>query len=183
MPVQLLLILKQLISIESLSRHEDVAADLMEIFLKGKGLNDLYGKIAIDSAKIAYEMYTEIFNSERFKKLEAKGACTQKVLWASTSSKDPSFSDVKYVEALIGPDTINTLPMETIDAFRDHGVAKAELEHNLMKSTQELEKLKENGINIDEITQKLEDEGVQKFNKAYDSLIKAIDSKKKKQMA
>lgn len=158
----------------------DVMVDPM---LKGKKLDKLVGEVAIDSAKEAYHIYKEVFFSDRFRELEKKGAKVQKVLWASTSSKDPSFSDVKYVEALIGPDTINTLPMETIDAFRDHGVAKAELEHNLMKSTQELEKLKENGINIDEITQKLEDEGVQKFNKAYDSLIKAIDSKKKKQMA
>jgi len=158
----------------------DVMVDPM---LKEKKLDNLVGEIAIDSAKEAYRIYKEVFFSDRFRELEKKGAKVQKVLWASTSSKDPSFSDVKYVEALIGPDTINTLPMETIDAFRDHGVAKEELEHNLVKSKQELEKLKESGINIDEITQKLEEEGVQKFNKAYDSLIKAIDSKKKKQMA
>lgn len=156
---------------------------MVDPILKEKKLDSLVGEVAIDSAKEAYHIYKEVFFSDRFRELEKKGAKVQKVLWASTSSKDPSFSDVKYVEALIGPDTINTLPMETIDAFRDHGVAKEELEHNLVKSSRELEKLKENGINIDEITQKLEDEGVQKFNKAYDSLIKAIDSKKKKQMA
>jgi transaldolase len=156
---------------------------MLDPVLKEKKLDKLVGEIAIDSAKEAYHIFKEVFFSERFRELEKKGAKIQKVLWASTSTKDPSFSDVKYVEALIGPDTINTLPLETIEAFRDHGVAKDELENNLMKATQELEKLKENGINIDQITQKLEEEGVQKFNKAYDSLLKAIDSKKKKQMA
>jgi transaldolase/transaldolase/glucose-6-phosphate isomerase len=156
---------------------------MIDPILKEKKLDKLVGEIAIDSAKEAYHIFKEVFFSERFRELEKKGAKLQKVLWASTSTKDPSFSDVKYVEALIGPDTINTLPLETIEAFRDHGVAKDDLENNLMKATQELEKLKENGINIDDITQKLEEEGVQKFNKAYDSLLKAIDSKKKKQMA
>jgi transaldolase/transaldolase/glucose-6-phosphate isomerase len=151
--------------------------------LKEKNLNNLVGEIAIDSAKEAYQVYKEVFFSERFRNLEKQGAHKQKVLWASTSSKDPSFSDVKYVEALIGPDTINTLPLETIEAFRDHGKAAAHLENNLIQTRQQLAQLKENGINIDEITQKLEEEGVQKFNKAYDSLLKAIDSKKKKQMA
>jgi transaldolase/transaldolase/glucose-6-phosphate isomerase len=156
---------------------------MIDPILKEKKLDKLVGEIAIDSAKEAYHIFKEVFFSERFRELEKKGAKLQKVLWASTSTKDPSFSDVKYVEALIGPDTINTLPLETIEAFRDHGVAKDDLENNLMKATQELEKLKENGINIDDITQKLEEEGVQKFNKAYDSLLKAIGSKKKKQMA
>jgi transaldolase/transaldolase/glucose-6-phosphate isomerase len=156
---------------------------MLDPVLKEKNLNNLVGEIAIDSAKEAYQIYKEVFFSERFRNLEKQGAHKQKVLWASTSSKDPSFSDVKYVEALIGPDTINTLPLETIEAFRDHGKAAANLENNLLQTRQQLTQLKENGINIDEITQKLEEEGVQKFNKAYDSLLKAIDSKKKKQMA
>lgn len=156
---------------------------LLDPILKEKKLDNLVGEIAIASAKKAYEIYKEVFFSDRFRNLEKKGAKKQKVLWASTSTKDPSFSDVKYVEALIGPDTINTLPMETIDAFRDHGIAQAHLENNLVKATQELQKLKDNGINIDDITQQLEDEGVQKFNKAYATLLKAIDEKKKKQLA
>ena len=156
---------------------------LIDPILKEKKLDQLVGEIAIASAKKAYEIYKEVFFSDRFRNLEKKGAKKQKVLWASTSSKDPSFSDVKYVEALIGPNTINTLPMETIDAFRDHGKVADHLENNLLKATQELQQLKDNGINIDEITQKLEIEGVEKFNKAYDALLKAIDSKKKKAMA
>jgi transaldolase/transaldolase/glucose-6-phosphate isomerase len=156
---------------------------LIDPILKEKKLDSLAGEIAIASAKKAYEIYKEVFFSDRFRSLEQKGANKQKVLWASTSSKDPSFSDVKYVEALIGPDTINTLPMETIDAFRDHGNAANRLENNLLQATQHLEQLKENGINLDELTQQLEEEGVQKFNKAYDSLLKAIAEKKQKQMA
>ncbi len=156
---------------------------MIDPILKEKKLDNLVGEIAIASAKKAYEIYKEIFYSDRFRNLEQKGAKKQKVLWASTSSKDPSFSDVKYVEALIGPDTINTLPMETIDAFRDHGKATDDLENNLLKATEQLQQLKDNGINIDDITQKLEEEGVQKFNKAYDSLLKAIESKKQKAMA
>lgn len=156
---------------------------LLDPILKEKKLDNLVGEIAIASAKKAYEIYKEVFFSDRFRNLENKGAQKQKVLWASTSTKDPSFSDVKYVEALIGPNTINTLPMETIDAFRDHGKAADHLENNLMKATQELQQLKDNGINIDDITQQLEEEGVQKFNKAYGTLLKAIDEKKKKQLA
>ena len=156
---------------------------MVDPILKEKKLDTLIGEVAIASAKKAYEIYKEVFFSDRFRNLEKKGAKKQKVLWASTSSKDPSFSDVKYVEALIGPDTINTLPLETIEAFKDHGKAADHLENNLLKATQELQQLKDNGINIDDIAQKLEEEGVQKFNKAYDSLLKAIDSKKKKAMA
>src|SRR5690606_1612832 len=113
------------------------------------------------------EIYKKVFNSERFKKLEAKGAKRQRVLWASTSSKDPSFSDVKYVEALIGPETINTMPLETIEAFNDHGHAESLLEQDLDSASRVMEQLKENGININTITQKLEDEGIEKFNKPY----------------
>lgn len=156
---------------------------LIDPILKEKKLDNLVGEIAIASAKKAYEIYKEVFFSDRFRNLEKKGAKKQKVLWASTSAKDPAFSDVKYVEALIGPNTINTLPMETIDAFRDHGKAQDHLENNLMKATQELQQLKDNGINIDDITQQLEEEGVQKFNKAYETLLNAIDEKKKKQLA
>ncbi len=156
---------------------------MLDPVLKEKKLDDLIGEVAIASAKVAYENFKQVFFGGRFRQLEKAGAKKQKVLWASTSTKDPSFSDVKYVEALIGPDTINTLPMETIDAFRDHGKVQDHLENNLLKARRELEKLEENDINIDEATQKLEEEGVKKFNKAYDDLIKAIESKRKKQMA
>lgn len=150
---------------------------LLDPQLKAKGLNDLNGEVAIASAKMAYQIYKEVFGSDRYKKLEAKGAHKQKVLWASTSSKDPSFSDVKYVEALIGPDTINTLPLETIDAFRDHGKAANRLEDNLDAVKKQLEKLEQNGFNLDEVSDHLEKDGIQKFNKSFNQLLSAIGEK------
>lgn len=153
----------------------DVMVDPM---LKEKNADDLVGEVAIASAKKAYQIYLEMVESDRFKKLEEKGAQRQRVLWASTSTKDPSFSDVKYVEALIGKDTINTLPMETIDAFRDHGEAADSISVNMDEANQVMKDLKDKGINIDEITQKLEDEGIEKFNKAYDELLKSINDQK-----
>lgn len=122
----------------------------------------------------------EEFTSERFKNLEAKAAKQQRVLWASTGSKDPSVSDVKYVEALIGNETINTIPMETLLAFRDHGVAANRLEDDMDIATNILARLKENGINIDAITQQLEDEGIEKFNQPYDKLLKVIEKQRQK---
>jgi transaldolase len=156
---------------------------LIDPILQEKGLGNLKGEVAIASAKEAYQIYKEAFQGERFKKLGKQGAKPQKVLWASTSSKDPAFSDVKYVEALIGPNTINTLPMETIDAFRDHGQAANLLENDLPHASMVLQQLKDNGIDINDITRKLEEEGVEKFNKAFDKLLNAIDSKKKKALA
>ena len=152
---------------------------LIDPLLKEKGLSKMKGEVAIASAKKAYEINKEVFNSERFKNLEAKGAKRQRVLWASTSSKDPSFSDVKYIDALIGPDTINTIPIETLEAFNDHGKAESHLEDDLDKATQLLLQLKEKGIDINTITQQLEDEGIEKFNKAYDKLLVAIENQKR----
>ncbi|MEO5947869.1 MAG: transaldolase [Chitinophagaceae bacterium] len=142
------------------------------------GLSDLKGETAIASAKKAYEIYRDIFSGERFKKLEEKRAKRQRVLWASTSTKDATSSDVKYVEALIGPETINTIPVETLEAFRNHGLPENRLEDGLKDATQLLAHLKENKIDLDDITQKLEDEGIQKFNKAYDKILGAIEKKK-----
>jgi transaldolase/transaldolase/glucose-6-phosphate isomerase len=151
---------------------------LTDPILKEKKLNSLVGEVAIASAKRAYEIYKKVFFSDRFRELEKKGGTKQKVLWASTSTKDPAFSDVKYVEALIGPNTINTLPMETIDAFLDHGKIADHLENNLLKAQNLLNQLSENGINLDDLTQQLEIEGVEKFNKSYDSLLKAVGEKR-----
>jgi transaldolase len=154
----------------------DVMVDPM---LEEKGLSGLKGEVAIASAKKAYEIYKNIFNNDRFKKLLEKGAKTQRLLWASTGSKDPAFSDVKYIEALIGPKTVNTVPMETLEAYKDHGEPKSRLEDDVDKATQVLNDLKNAGINIDEITQKLEDEGVEKFNKPYNKLMDAIETQRK----
>jgi transaldolase/transaldolase/glucose-6-phosphate isomerase len=152
---------------------------LIDPLLEQKGLREIKGQVAIAAAKKAYEIYKEVFNGDRFKKLEARGATRQRVLWASTSSKDPSVSDVKYVEALIGPQTINTIPMETLEAFNDHGRAESHLEDDVGKATQILALLEEEGINTEAIAQQLEDEGIEKFKKAYDTLLEAIERRKR----
>lgn len=156
---------------------------LVDPMLNEKGLDDLKGEIAIALARKAYEIYKREFSSDRFKKLEAKGAKPQRLLWASTSSKDPSFSDVKYVEALIGPKTVNTIPMETLEAFRDHGKAASRLEDDLDKATQALERVEQAGIHLTDISQQLEEEGIEKFNKPYDNLLEAINRQKEKSLA
>ena len=153
---------------------------MVDPLLKEKGADHLVGKIAIASAKLAYQIFLEMIGSDRFKKLEEKGAQKQRVLYASTGTKDPSFSDVLYVESIIGKDSINTLPIETIDAFRDHGLAAETLTTNLRDANKQMVELKDTGIDLDKITRKLEDEGIEKFNQAFEKLIKSIDSQKRK---
>lgn len=153
---------------------------MVDPLLKEKNADSLVGEVAIASAKKAYQIYLDMVASPRYKKLEALGAQTQRVLWASTSTKDPSFSDVKYVESLIGPDTINTLPLDTIAAFRDHGQVANTINTNLDHADKVLEALKTHGIAIDKITQTLEDEGIDKFNKAFEKLLNSIEDQKYK---
>jgi transaldolase len=153
---------------------------MIDPLLDEKGLSDLKGEVAIASAKKAYEIYKRVYSTERWKALEAKGGKPQRLLWASTSSKNPAFKDTKYVEALIGPDTVDTVPLETIEAFRDHGIAADTLMLGLDKATETLGRLKAAGIDINEITQKLEDEGIDKFNKPFEKLLKAIEDQKTK---
>lgn len=138
----------------------------------------LQGQVAIASAKVAYQIYQEIILSERFHKLAAKGAGPQRLLWASTSTKNPSYSDVIYVEPLIGRDTINTVPIETLDAYREHGQPTASLEEDVQTAYQVLDRLPEAGIDLDAITQQLEVEGVEKFIKAFEKLMIALEEKK-----
>jgi transaldolase len=151
---------------------------LIDPMLEEMGAPQLKGEVAIASAKKAYQIYKRVFSSDRFKKLQEKGALPQHVLWASTGTKDPSFSDTKYVEALIGPETVNTIPIETLDAYRDHGQPANRLEQDLDKAIQVLDELKKIGINLDELTAQLESEGIEKFNKPYDRLLQAIEGKK-----
>ena len=153
---------------------------LVDPMLDEKGLGDLKGEVAIASAKKAYEIYKRVFSGPRWEKLAAQGAQPQRLLWASTSSKNPAFKDTKYVEALIGPATVDTVPLETIEAFRDHGVATNSLEKGLDTATEILNKLKSAGIDIDKITQQLEDEGIEKFNKPFEKLLQAIEDQKNK---
>jgi transaldolase len=153
---------------------------LVDPLLDEKGLGDLKGEVAIASAKKAYEIYKRVFSGPRWEALAAQGAQVQRLLWASTSSKNPAFKDTKYVEALIGADTVDTVPLETIEAFRDHGIAANVLEDGLDKATETLDRLKAAGIDIDKITQQLEDEGIDKFNKPFEKLLNAIEDQKTK---
>ena len=132
------------------------------------------GQVAVASAKMAYQIYKEIFDSDRFRVLETQGTRAQRLLWASTGTKNPAYSDVKYVEALIGPNTVNTAPMETLEAYRDHGEPKARLEKDVAQAARILKRLPELGISIDKVTQQLEDEGVTKFNKPFDTLMETL---------
>lgn len=137
----------------------------------------IHGETAIASAKLAYQIYHEIFNSPRFKKLMDNGAEVQRLLWASTSTKNPAYSDVKYVEALIGPKTVNTLPMETLIAYRDHGNPQELLEQDLDKAKWIFQTLPDLNLDINKITKLLLLEGIDKFKKSYDQLLEALRGK------
>jgi transaldolase len=138
----------------------------------------LRGQAAIASAKVAYQIYKEILASQRWRKLADKGARPQRLLWASTSTKNKAYSDVKYVEPLIGPDTINTMPLETLDLYRDHGQPASRLEQGLPEARGFLDGLRQVGIDLDQITQQLEDEGVAKFNESTEGVFAGLEKKR-----
>lgn len=140
----------------------------------------LKGTIAIASAKRAYAWYCEMIAGERWRKLADKGAMPQRLLWASTSTKNPDYSDVLYVETLIGPDTVNTLPPDTMDAFRDHGTVAQTLATEQDEAAAELKELAGLGIDLDAITDDLVTDGVKKFSDAFDALLEAVDEKRKR---
>lgn len=137
----------------------------------------LRGKAAVASAKLAYVIYQEVFGdgAERFARLAAAGARPQRLLWASTSTKDPSYPDTKYVEPLIGPDTVNTMPMDTLDAYRDHGEPAARIHQGADDAREALRQLAAVGIDLDAVTAELETEGVAKFIKPFRSLLDTLD--------
>jgi transaldolase len=141
------------------------------------------GQVAIASAREAYQAFKEIYASDRFQELSRRGAQKQRLLWASTSTKNPDYSDVKYVEALIGPETVNTVPLKTLEAFRDHGNPENRLENGLAEARQVLGWLAEVGIDLDQVTGQLEDEGVAKFNEPYDDLIKSLEREQSRVLA
>ncbi len=140
-------------------------------------LNDTLGKVAIANAKLAYQAYKKIFNSTQWQALEQKGAQTQRLLWASTGTKNPNYSDVLYVEQLIGTDTVNTMPPATFDAFKDHGKLAATLEADVDKATQVMENLKKLGISMDAVCHQLVEEGVKLFADAFEKLLAALSKK------
>jgi len=137
----------------------------------------LHGQVAIASAKVAYQLYKELFGSDHFRKLAEKGARTQRLLWASTSTKNPAYSDTKYIEPLIGPDTINTLPVETLAAYRDHGHPTLSVEDDISRAYHVLSDLSFVGIDLDTATQHLEEQGVKNFVSALGRLMVALKEK------
>jgi transaldolase/glucose-6-phosphate isomerase len=138
----------------------------------------VHGQVAIASAKAAYEIFEDTFGSQRFRRLAAQGAHPQRLLWASTSTKNPTYSDVKYVEALIGPQTVNTLPLETLNAYRDHGEPAPRLNQKIKEALHVLRDLPEVGIELDQVTQQLEQEGVEKFVKPFDRLLDTLEKER-----
>ncbi|MCW3018784.1 MAG: transaldolase [Solirubrobacterales bacterium] len=138
---------------------------------------ELQGKLAIANAKLAYAHYLEAFSGPRWDFLAGKGATPQRVLWASTSVKNPAYPDTMYVEELIGPDTVNTMPEETIMAYRDHGDPQPRLQSGLDEAKALLEKLARAGVDYDDVTETLEREGVEKFAESFDQLIRSLREK------
>jgi transaldolase len=148
-----------------------------------QGLAALKGKAAVANARLAYERFGEIFRSERFAPLAAAGATVQRPLWASTSVKNPAYRDVLYVEELIGPDTVNTMPRPTIEAFLDHGVVARTVDTDLDEARQTWAALAEAGIDLTAATDQLEEEGIATFVKSYDALIDGVKGKRSQMTA
>ncbi len=145
-------------------------------------LKILLGKVAIANGKLTYKRYQQIFSGPRWQALASKGAQTQRVLWASTSTKNPNYRDVLYIEELIGPDTVNTVPPATLDAFRDHGVPRESLTENIDAAKQTMETLPKVGISMKEVTDKLTEDGVRLFADAFDKLLEAVEKSSKRQV-
>jgi len=137
-------------------------------------LKSLLGKVAIANGKLTYQSYQRIFSGPRWEALAAKGAQTQRVLWASTSTKNPNYRDVIYVEELIGTDTVNTMPPATVDAFRDHGLLRNALTEDVEGAKRVMDNLAASGIFMKEVTDKLTNDGVKLFADAFDKLLAAV---------
>lgn len=173
-----------------LSRIDTLIDPMEEDFANSVGeqahfATSIKGQVAISSAKIAYTIYKEIFEDRMFASLENKGARRQRLLWASTGTKNKEYSEIKYIDAIIGKDTINTMPPETMNAYRRYGKPVITIEDHIMRACWVMSELTELGIKIDSITDKLEQEGVEKFIKAFDKLMetltrKTIEKKKEK---
>ena len=142
-------------------------------------LKSILGKVAIANGKQTYVSYQKMFSGDRWKALAAKDAQTQRVLWASTSTKNPSYRDVLYVEELIGPDTVNTIPPATLDAFREHGRPRPSLTEDVESANRTMETVAKVGISMKEVTDKLTDDGVRLFAEAFDKLLKAVEKRSK----
>jgi transaldolase len=144
----------------------------------GGDATKLKGKLAVANAKLAYQNFLETFSSRRWQELEAKGATKQRCLWASTSTKNPAYRDVMYVEELIGPETVDTMPEETIRAFQDHGQVEPTLTQDIEAARRLFVDLREAGIDYDDVSETLEREGVQKFSDSFEELLEGIRAKR-----
>jgi transaldolase len=144
----------------------------------------LSGKIAIANCKLVYQRFREIFHGKAFAALRSQWARVQRPLWASTGTKNPNYSDVLYVENLIGPETVNTVPPATLNAFKDHGQAKGfTLQEGLKEAEWALSRLKKLGIDLDGITEKLQADGISAFAASFDQLLAAVEEKRKRIVA
>jgi transaldolase len=139
----------------------------------------LLGKAAIANARMAYAEFEDVFRTERFDLLRLSGARVQRPLWASTSTKNPAYRDVMYVEELIGPETVDTVPPQTLEAFRDHGEARLSITEGLDEARQQIARLEALGIQMAQVTQELEDEGVKAFADAFTALLATIEERRK----
>jgi transaldolase/glucose-6-phosphate isomerase len=168
------------------SRVETLADKRLEDKLKARpdeAVAALRGTAAVANAKLIYQRFKEIFGADRFKQLQAKGARAQRPLWASTGTKNPAYSDIKYVQELIGPDTVNTMPPSTMNAFRDHGQPRATLEQGLPEAVETVRRFNEAGIDLIEIGEELQREGVELFDKSFADLLATIQSRRADLMA
>ncbi len=159
------------------SRVDTIFDKALEAIGSQKALN-LRGKMGVANAKVAYKRFEEVFGDARFKALKAKGARAQRPLWASTSTKNPAYRDVLYVEELIGPHTVNTMPPKTILAFKDHGVAEARLTQNVEQALSTMQQVEALGISYADLTATLQTQGVNAFAKAFESLLANLDAKR-----
>ncbi len=139
----------------------------------------LRGKVAIANSKLVYRRFREIFFGGEFAAQVKRGARVQRVLWGSTSTKNPAYSDLLYVEGLMGAETVNTVPVETLDAFCDHGRARSTLGEGMEEAEQLLAKLEKVGVNLDAVTEQLQEDGVKAFADSYDQLMAALEEKRK----
>jgi len=176
--------LKKIASVASffISRIDSLIDSMLDAKLKATSdasqqalFQSLQGKVAIANGKLTYQSYQRIFSGPRWDSLAAKGAQTQRVLWASTSTKNPNYRDVIYVEELIGPDTVNTMPPATVDAFRDHGQLRNSLTENVGDAKKVMDNLAKAGISMKEVTDKLTTDGVKLFADAFDKLLATIE--------
>jgi transaldolase len=153
------------IDVEANERLEDLGAD------------DLENELAIANAKLAYQVYKQVFGGARWRSLEEKGANRQRLLWASTSTKDPDLPDTIYVDNLVGAETVNTMPKKTIEAVMDHGEIRPTLEEGVGEAKELLGRLREAGMDYEDVTDTLEQQGIEKFTQPFDEMLEEIQNK------